>query len=390
MQSTDSTFPAFIMDAIEKTKPVIERIGLETWNEAELSQAEHKSAQIHIRELERAGFRITSTKTCGYAAAFVAEWTQGTGGPKIGFLSEYDALPGLGNEAIAEQKPRTTGTTHGHGCGHNQLGAGCTGAAIALKLLMEKDSIPGTLRVYGCASEEKEGVKVLMARDGLFNDLDSALAFHSAPVPIVGFVRSAAVNYLKVEFFGKTAHAGMAPWEGRSALHAAELFVHGLNLMREHMEPTTRIQYIIECGGSATNVVPDYTKLRVGFRDKDRARVVSVTEWAMQVAEGAAKATQTRTEFKVLFGTWDLLPNGPLIERVHANMQRIGVPAWTEEEHAFARSCQKNMGVPEKGMAMNVILVPSEKTMGGGTDVGDVSWNTPTSVFGFPTFPLGV
>ena len=139
-----------------------------------------------------------------------------------------------------------------------------------------------------------------MSRDGLFNDLDGALAFHSAPLPVLGFIRTAAVNYLKVEFFGKSAHAGFAPWEGRSALHAAELFAHGLNVMREHVEPTTRIQYIIESGGAATNVVSDYTKLRVGIRDKDRARVVAVTDWATQVAEGAAMATQTRTEFKVL------------------------------------------------------------------------------------------
>ncbi len=390
MQTTDNTIPASIMNAIEKTKPAIERIGLEVWNEAELSQAEHKSAQIHIRELEAAGFKITTAGTCGYTAAFVAEWSQGTGGAKVGFLSEYDALPGLGNETVSEQKQRSNGNKNGHGCGHNQLGAGCTGAAIALKQVMENDSIPGTLRVYGCASEEKEGVKVLMSRDGLFNDLDGALAFHSAPLPIVGFVRTAAVNYLKVEFFGKTAHAGMAPWEGRSALHAAELFAHGLNVMREHVEPTTRIHYIIESGGAATNVVSDYTKLRVGIRDKDRSRVVAVTEWATQVAEGAAMATQTRTECKVLFGTWDLLPNGPLIERVHANMERIGVPKWTEEEQAFARACQKNLGVPEKGMATTVIRVPSEKTVGGGTDVGDVSWNTPTGVFGFPTSPVGV
>jgi len=124
MQPADTTIPASIMNAIDKTKPAIERIGLEVWNEAELSQAEHKSAQIHLRQLEAAGFKITSTKTCGYAAAFVAEWSQGTGGARIGFLSEYDALPGLGDEAVSEQKQRGNGNTIGHGCGHNQLGAG--------------------------------------------------------------------------------------------------------------------------------------------------------------------------------------------------------------------------------------------------------------------------
>jgi len=385
----DAVF-ASVMDAVEKTRPVIERIGLEVWSEAELSQVEHKSAQIHIRELEAAGFEITSTGTCGYPAAFVAEWSQGAGGARVGFLPEYDALPGLGNETVPEQKPRGNGNTSGHGCGHNLLGAGCTGAAIALKTLMEKDSVPGTIRVYGCSAEEREGVKPQMARDGLFDDLDAALAWHSAPVAIVGAVRTAANNNIEIEFFGKTAHAGVAPWEGRSALHAAELFVHGLNLMREHVVPTTRIQYIIQEGGSATNVVTDHTKIRLCIREQNRAGVEAVTEWARQAAEGAAMATQTRAEFRIVFGVWDLLPNSPLIERTFANFERVGTPKWTEEEQAFARSCQRNMGVPEKGLATKVIHLPSDQTVGGGTDVADISWNTPSCVFSVPTLPLGI
>jgi len=390
MPAADQEFIALVLDAIEEIKPVIERIALDVWNEAELSQVELNSAKIHIRELEAAGFTITSTQTCGYVAAFVAEWSQGNGGAKVGFLPEYDALPGLGNEAVAEQKPRRNGNSNGHGCSHNQIGAGCTGAAIALKLVMEKNSIPGTLRVYGCAAEEKEGVKVLMARDGLFDDLDAALAFHPAPMAIVGYVRTASVYSMEVEFLGKTAYAGVAPWEGRSALHAAELFAHGLDLMREHSEPTTRIHYIIESGGAAVNVVADYTKLRVSLRDQDCMRVQAVTEWAKLVAQGAAMATQTRTECKVLFGTWDSLPNGPLIERIHVNMERIGLPKWTNEEQVFARECQKRMNSPEAGLATSMILIPTEKTVGGGTDIGDVSWNTPTGIFGFPTFSLGI
>jgi aminobenzoyl-glutamate utilization protein B len=381
---------ASVMDAVEKVGPVIERIGLEVWQEAELSQVEHQSAQIHIRELEAAGFKVTSKGTCGYVAAFMAEWSQGKGGPKVGFLPEYDALPGLGNETVPEQKPRDNGNTNGHGCGHNQIGAGCTGAAIALKQLMEKESLPGTIRVYGCAAEEKEGVKPQMARDGFFNDLDAALAWHPAPLAIVGAVRTAANNHIEIEFHGRTAHAGVAPWEGRSALHAAELFVHGLNLMREHVVPTTRIQYIILEGGLATNVVTDHTKIRLCIRDQNRAGVEATTEWARQVAEGAAMATQTRADFRVVFGLWDLLPNSPLIERTYANFEKVGMPKWTDEEQAFARTCQKNMGVPEKGLAAKVVYLPSDQTVGGGTDVGDISWNTPSCVFSVPTLPLGV
>ena len=255
---------------------------------------------------------------------------------------------------------------------------------------MEKDSVAGTLRVYGCAAEESAGVKVYMARDGLFDDLDACLAWHSAPMAMAGAVRAAAVNQIQVEFFGKAAHAGFAPWEGRSALHALELFAHGVNLMREHVEPTARIQYTFDIAGAAVNVVSDYTRLRLTIRDKDRGRVEAITEWARQIAVGAALGTQTRTKFEVQFGMWDLLPNGPIIERTYANMAKVGMPQWTDEEQSFARACQVNMGVPELGMATKLSPLAPEISVGGSTDVADVSWNTPTGVFVMPTLPLGV
>ncbi|MDX2181008.1 MAG: amidohydrolase [Bryobacteraceae bacterium] len=366
---------------------MIDRISMEVWNLAELSIEEHQSAQVHIRELEAAGFQVAKGAS-GCKTAFIAEWSQGKGGPKIGFLPEYDALPGLNNAAVSE--PQSFGSnTNGHGCGHNLLGAGCTGAAIALKKLMEREKLPGTLRVYGCAAEELRGVKVFMARDGLFNDLDAALAWHPAPFAGAGDVRTAASNQMTIEFFGRTAHAGVAPWEGRSALHAAELFAHSLNLMREHVEPTARIQYIFEAAGEATNVVCEYSRVLLVIRDQDRRRVEAHVDWARQAAQGAAMATQTRAEFKVLFGMWDLLPNSPLIESVHANLQRFGVVEWTEEEQAFARICQKRYKVPEVGLTGKIQLIMGAKT-GGATDVGDVSWITPSTVFAVPSMPAGL
>lgn len=154
MQKANGNDLPSALDAVEKTRSVIERICAEVWQEAELSKEEVKSAQIHIRELEAAGFAVTSRGTSGYPTAFVEEWRQGEGGARLGFLPEYDALPNLGKAPVSEQAPRSDNRTSGHGCGHNLLGAGCTGAALALKRLMEKDSVPGTLRVYGCAAEE--------------------------------------------------------------------------------------------------------------------------------------------------------------------------------------------------------------------------------------------
>ena len=158
----------------------------------------------------------------------------------IGYLPEYDALPGLGNAAEPRQTPGPTGAEVGHGCGHNCLGAGCTGGAMALKRMMQADGTPGTVRVYGCAAEETEGAKVYMARDNLFADLDAALAWHSAPFAGAGNVRLNAFDKVRVVFRGRSAHAGSAPWEGRSALKAAEMFGIGVQMMREHLLPTAR------------------------------------------------------------------------------------------------------------------------------------------------------
>src|SRR5262249_7099434 len=154
----------------------------------------------------------------------------------------------------------------------------------------------------GCAAEETEGAKVYMARAGLFQDLDAALHWHPGSTAAVSNYRTAAINSVRIEFFGKTAHAGGAPWQGRSALHAAELCAHGINLMREHVEPTARTHYVLEKGGEAPNVVPEYARIRLYARGIDRAHVEATTTWIQQIAEGAALATQTRVHALVYSG----------------------------------------------------------------------------------------
>lgn len=375
--------------AVEKTTPTIKRIANEVWQLAELSLQEVKSAQLIMDILREQGFTITSKGTAGVPTSFIAEFGSGT--PNLGLLAEYDALPGLGNEAVPYREPRKDQVPNGHGCGHNLLGAGCVGAAIALKHAVAEQKIPGTIRLYGCAAEETEGAKVYMARAGLFNDLDVALHWHPGPVAQVSTYRSTAVDQLKIEFFGKGAHAAGSPWLGRSAVHAAELFAHGINLMREHVEPTARLHYIYESAGMAPNVVPDYARLCLYVRDSDRAHVEASTAWVKQIAEGAALATQTTAKALVYTGLYDLLPNHPLAARMQAHLERIGVPAYSEEERAFAREIQQNFGVEPKGMASETLpLVDENTSMGFSTDVGDVSWNAPTMGCGMPTMPLGV
>jgi aminobenzoyl-glutamate utilization protein B len=389
--SDDSpAYGAAVDRAVDAIGPVIDRICAEVWDLAEIAFEEEESSRVHLRELAAAGFAIHGTGASGIPTAFLAEWSQGQGGPKVGFLPEYDALPGLGNAATPRQEPRADGKTSGHGCGHNMLGAALTGAAIAAKRLMESSGVPGTLRVYGCAAEETEGAKVYMARDGHFDDLDACLHWHPAPIAGVLNVRMAAVNMLTIEFRGRTAHAANEPWQGRSALHAMELAVHGLNVMREHLEPTARTHYIVESGGLSPNVVPDYARLRLMVRDVDRARVVATTEWVRQIAAGAAMATQTEATVNQFFGLHDLLPNTPLAERTQAHLEAVGVPAWSAEEQAFARACQREMGLEEKGMATGVLPLMPEPAVGGSSDVAEASWLTPTMGIAMPTMPLGV
>lgn len=379
---------AIASKAVESTRDVILRISREVWTNAEGLFVEEKSAAIHVRELKSAGFKVT-TGTSNIPTAFLAEWGQGSGGPKIGFLPEYDALPGLGNAAEPRKMPGPTGFEVGHGCGHNMLGAGCTGGAIALKKMMEQDKTPGTILVFGCAAEEGGAVKAYFARDGLFDDIDAALSWHPAPIAATGAISTAANNGIRIKFHGRTAHAGVEPWQGRSALKAAELFGIGIQFMREHVEPTVRLHYIYEQAGLSPNIVPDFAQMLLTIRDKDRQNVVKLTEWAKGIAEGAAQMTQTKAEFQVFTGVHQILPNDTLIALTHRHMKATPIE-WTDAEHNFAKTIQKEMTLPEKGLATAVFPIIGEKTTGGGSDCGDVSFNTPLSVFGWPTLPLGV
>ncbi|TVQ06523.1 MAG: amidohydrolase [Leptolyngbya sp. DLM2.Bin27] len=378
-----------IEQVVEDAAPTIAKVAQEVWQLAELSLLEVQSSTLIMRVLEDSGFTITSRGTAGVPTAFMAEC--GEGEPKLGILSEYDALPGLGNEPVPCKQARKDGVVDGHGCGHNLIGAGAVGAAIALKNLMQAQSIPGTLRVYGCAAEETEGAKVYMAREGLFNDLDAALHWHPVDRSFVANVCTTATNSMKVEFFGTTAHAGLNPWLGRSAVDAAELFAHAVNLMREHIEPTARVHYVYESAGIAPNVVPDYAKVWLTCREVDRDRVNAITDWLRQMADGAALATQTKAKLSVYVGFYDLLPNQPLAERMQTYLERVGTPTYSPAEETFAKEIQTAFGVAETGMATAPLpLFKEAPKLGGSSDVGDVSYNTPSMGIGFATVPMGI
>jgi aminobenzoyl-glutamate utilization protein B len=377
-----------VLEAVDKVAPTVEEIAKKLWDLSEVGLVEVKSSAYLKDLLKSNDFTITSEGTAGVPTAFIAEY--GTGEPKIGIMLEYDALPGLGNEPVPQKQPRKDGVTAGHGCGHNLVGAGAMGAALALKDLMEEKGIPGTLRVYGAAAEESEGAKVFMAREGLFDNLDAVLHWHPMEFARVAKVRMAAASHMYIEFKGKTAHAGMAPWQGRSALDAAEIFLHSVNMMREHLEPTARIHYFIKDGGMATNVVPDRALIMLTYRDLDRERVNKGIAWIKDMAKGAGLASQTEALAIDYFGIHDLLPNTPLADRMHEHLETVGLPKYTKEEQAFATKLQQAVGLEPTGMTAEIEPIPNEPTRGGFTDVGDVSYITPTMGFAIPAVPPGI
>jgi len=358
----------------------------QVWAFAETALRETSSAALLADYAEKQGFRV-ERGVAGMPTAFVASY--GHGRPVIAVLGEYDALPGLSQKAVPERAVLQAGAP-GHGCGHNLFGAASLGAAIAVKELLAAGKLAGTVRYYGTPAEEAIGGKVYMAREGLFRDVDVALAWHPADRTRADMRSGQALVDMVVEFNGRTAHAAYDPWNGRSAVDALELFTHGVNMMREHVKPTVRMHYVIQEGGDVPNVVPDHAKLWLWARDFERKGVDDVLARLRQVAQGAALMAGVEGKLTVQAGDYEVLVNETGARLLDANLRRLGPIAYTPEEDAFARELQKAAGVEPIGMDATIGSLEGQAQEGGSTDVGDVSWNVPTLHVSVATAPRGV
>ena len=354
------------------------------WAYAETALRETRSAAVLADYAEQQGFTV-ERGVAGMPTAFVA--TYGSGAPVIGVMGEYDALPGVSQKASPVQEPLAAGAA-GHGCGHNMFGAASLGAAIAIKEQIAAGKLKGTVRFFGTPAEEDVGGKVYMARDGLFDGVDAVLAWHPSDETQADMVSSQAMVSLIVEFEGDTAHAASDPWNGRSAVDAAELFTHGINMMREHVKPTSRMHYVILAGGDVPNVVPAYAKVSLWLRDWKREEVEGLLARTRKVAEGAATMTETTVKVTVDGGSWDMLVNETGARLLHANLLLLGPVRYTNEELAFAKQIQKATGVPEVGMHEGVKPLEGQVAEGGSTDVADISWIAPTLHVSVATAPV--
>lgn len=345
------------------------------WHYAELPMLEYKSSRILANELEKMRFKV-ERGAAGMPTAFVA--TYGEGEPVIGFLAEYDSLPGLSQKAVPYKEPLIEGTP-GHGCGHNLLGVGATAAAMAVKHIIEKYKLKGTVKLFGTPNEENDIGKVFMARDSLFSNLSAALDWHPADVTMVALFGSHAIHNFKVTFYGKTAHAGWGPWDGISALDGVELMNIAVNYLREHVKPTVRMQYVITNGGDVPNVVPDVATAWYNCRDTTFEGSEEIYKRILKIAEAAALATDTKYKVEFLTAIHELLTMEKTSEIMQKNLELVGPPGFTNEEQEYARKVQKELGIEEQGLHDEILplMIPKEGSSGGGTDVAEVSWHAP-------------
>jgi aminobenzoyl-glutamate utilization protein B len=373
------------------------------WEIPELCYGEFKSCAEHTAMLEAQGFRVTQN-VAGIPTAVMGEF--GEDGPIIAILGEYDALPGLSQEAgVAEPRP-LPGAGFGHGCGHNMLGAASLLAATAVKDYITANGIKGRVRYYGCPAEEGGAAKGFMVRAGAFSDVDIAVSWHPGAFAGLNEPLSLANTRIDFAFTGRASHAAAAPQLGRSALDAVELMNVGANYMREHMPSDARVHYaILDAGGIAPNVVQAFAKVRYLIRARNLPELNRLIERVKKIAEGAALMTETSVKATVISAVSNLLGNTPLEQALQDNLDRLGPPPFDDADRATAAKFQATLseediessyrraGVAYRpGQSLCDAIVPLDAPrvpMIGSTDVGDVSWVVPTVQARGATYAIG-
>ena len=377
-----------LLNSIEEKTLELTSLSDKIWEAAEVAFREYKSAEYLIEFAEANGLTI-ERGLAGMPTAFTASY--GKGKPVIGIIGEFDALPGL-SQTTAPYRDELIEGGAGHGCGHNLFGTASLGAAIAIKELIEKGSIEGTVKFFGTPAEEKFFGKLWMIREGVFDDVDICMDWHPADKTEANVQPSLALVDFMVEFTGQSAHASMDPWNARAANDALELYTSGINAYREHVKPSVRMHYHIQDAGQVVNVVPDYSRIWVRVRDITKEGLQPVYDHVKKMAGGAAIMANVEHKVSLISGIHDLLPNRTGGAAMQKNLEALGDIQYTQEEIDFALEMQRNNGKPEIGIDGKIrSLRETLKSPGGGsTDVGDVSYNVPVVSLNATTAPKGV
>ena len=351
---------------------------------SELGYQEIETARYVTGILRDNGFRITEG-LAGMPTAFVAEWGQGS--PVIGLMADIDGLPETSQKpGVAYHDPLLPGGP-GHGEGHNAGQAVNVTAALAVKAVLERHNLPGTIRVYPGVAEELLGSRTYMTRDGLFKDLDIMLSCHVGSDFSTNWgQRGLALVSTQFSFHGTSAHGADSPWRGRSALDAVELMNIGWNFRREHLRLEQRSHYVIPHGGDQPNVVPPEATVWYFFRETDYKNVKELHALGQKMATAAAMMTDTTMTERVIGAAWDGHFNKPLAELLHKNIERVGMPEWSDADQALAKAVQLELEQEERGLSTKVDELdgPAESSSGS-DDIAEVSWTVPTVNLRYPS-----
>ncbi len=391
-----------ISEWFEDNCPRLTGLSDKIWEYAELAFEEYQSSKALMDVFRAEGFKVEEG-VAGIPTAFVATW--GAEGPVIGFIGEFDAVPGV-SQTLSTRKEALIPGGAGHGCGHNLLGVGSLGACLAVKKAIQELGIKGTVKFFGCPAEEGGAAKVFMVRAGVFKGVDVVLRWHPSFANWVSMARSLAMNSLKFTFHGRAAHAAINPHLGRSAIDAAILMDIGVNYLREHVMSDVRIHSVITKGGDAPNVVPPLAQIWYYVRAPHRSDVDEVSDRLKTIAKGAAMMTETTVDIEFVNGSCETLPNQSLSEIAYRNFLKVGGPKYSQEEEQWAAELTKGVTKSDKVAALRASgLDPAlaEYDLHHGvcpifdigrilpisTDSADVSWNVPTLVLYTCCSPIG-
>jgi aminobenzoyl-glutamate utilization protein B len=385
---------------LEKHGLEYEAIAKDIWENPEVAFEEKRSSGIYMDRLRSKGFRIEEFPEMKHS--FVAE--KGSGNPVIGFMGEYDALPGM-SQACSTEKSALRAGAPGHACGHNLLGAGSLAAAETLAAILEAEKLPGRVRFYGCPAEEALG-RIPLVKAGRFNDVDAMMTWHPADVNTPHRYVTSANLAIVFSFKGRASHAGMAPQAGRSALDAVQLFNLSLEFMREHLGPGILLHYVISDGGQRPNIVPERAATFLYVRAPLAETIGAVMKRIMKAARGAALMTETSFSTEIKHGKCDYQPNDKVQDTLAEALGILPLPVPTSEEREFAKSLQATVGKKDRPATLDPIGAPRAllkaaihdqvgdfgrgKRIGGSLDTGDVSYVVPTGQMNAAAWPLGV
>ena len=358
---------------------------------SELGFQEFETQRYVTGILEAHGFAV-ERGVAGIPTAWVARWGSGT--PVIALGTDIDGIPQASQKpGVAYRDPLVEGAP-GHGEGHNSGQALIVTAALAVKKIMERENIPGTLMLWPGVAEEQLGGKAHFVRAGVFEDVDAVLYCHVGTGLSTSWGQGGGSGLVSVEFLfeGESAHGAVSPWDGRSALDGVELMNVGWNYRREHLELQQRSHYVVTDGGDQPNVVPPTAAVWYFFREVTYERIKSLWNIGEQIAAGAALMTGTEVRSRVLGAAYPMHSNKTLAEAMHANIQQVGMPKWSDADQRMARAVQRMLGTEESGLSTELDeelrgreATPVREQRGGySDDIGDIMWKVPTVTLGFP------